>query len=153
MKWLCSTYLILLCHIGTVDSFTPSFHQGKVPHISLHPITRSTHRLYSTTIKKSEEVQEIKKSVNGVDVLSNAFNVAPKTILGKAVPYEELTIGVLKETYPGENRVSQTPDSIRTLIKAGMSVVVQSGGKFLVFGYDCGSVLFKFLTRILVIIS
>lgn len=46
----------------------------------------------------------------------------------EAVPYTELTIGVLKETYEGENRVSQTPDSVKNLVKAGLTVIVQSGG-------------------------
>ncbi|KAL3914860.1 MAG: hypothetical protein SGILL_005916 [Bacillariaceae sp.] len=44
-----------------------------------------------------------------------------------AVPYSELTIGVVKETFPGENRVSQTPDSVANLVKAGFTVVVQAG--------------------------
>jgi hypothetical protein len=58
-----------------------------------------------------------------------AFQEPAKTqILGQPIPYSELTIGVLKETFKGENRVSQTPDSIRTLVKAGMTVLVQSGG-------------------------
>lgn len=48
--------------------------------------------------------------------------------LGKPVPYNELTVGVLKERYPGENRVSQTPDSVALLVKAGLSVVVETGG-------------------------
>ena len=49
-------------------------------------------------------------------------------ILGGKIPYSELTIGVLKETTPGENRVSQTPDTIRQLVKAGFNVAVQEGG-------------------------
>jgi hypothetical protein len=49
-------------------------------------------------------------------------------ILGEPIPYSELTIGVLKEVYPGENRVSQTPDSVKNLVKAGFTVIVQSGG-------------------------
>lgn len=44
------------------------------------------------------------------------------------IPYSELTIGVLKETFPGENRVSQTPDSIKGLVNAGFTVVVEAGG-------------------------
>lgn len=48
--------------------------------------------------------------------------------LGNAMPYEELTIGVLKETYDGENRVSQSPDSVANLVKAGFNVIVQGGG-------------------------
>ena len=54
----------------------------------------------------------------------------PKSkILGQPIPYSELTLGVLAETFPGENRVSQTPDSIRSLVKGGMNVIVQQGGK------------------------
>ena len=48
--------------------------------------------------------------------------------LTTGIPYNELTIGVMKETYPGENRVSQTPDSVATLVKAGFNVAVQAGG-------------------------
>jgi hypothetical protein len=49
---------------------------------------------------------------------------------GVAIPYNELTIGVLKEKIEGETRVSQTPDSVATLIKAGFTVLVESGGTF-----------------------
>lgn len=48
------------------------------------------------------------------------------------IPYAELTIGVVKETLEGENRVSQTPDSVRGLVKAGFTVLVQAGGKLFV---------------------
>jgi hypothetical protein len=51
--------------------------------------------------------------------------------LGPAIPYTELTVGVLKEAYSGENRVSQSPDSVQKLVKAGIKVVVQSGGMYL----------------------
>ena len=51
--------------------------------------------------------------------------------LGEPIPYSKLTIGVLKETFPGENRVSQTPDSIKTLVKEGFTVVVEEGGSLL----------------------
>ena len=49
--------------------------------------------------------------------------------LGDPIPYSELTIGVMKETYPGECRVSQSPESVKTLVDAGFDVVVQAGGK------------------------
>ena len=49
--------------------------------------------------------------------------------LGESIPYSKLTIGVLKETFPGENRVSQTPDSIKSLLKDGFTVVVEEGGR------------------------
>ena len=45
-----------------------------------------------------------------------------------AIPYSELTIGVLKERTDGETRVSQTPDSVANLVKAGFTVLVESGG-------------------------
>ena len=51
-------------------------------------------------------------------------------LLGEPIPYSELTIGVLKETFPGENRVSQTPDSVHSLVKEGFTVVVEAGGEF-----------------------
>jgi hypothetical protein len=47
-----------------------------------------------------------------------------------AIPYSELTIGVVKETFDGENRVSQTPDSVAGLVNAGFAVIVQSGGMY-----------------------
>jgi hypothetical protein len=55
----------------------------------------------------------------------------PKVVIGKSIPYQDITIGVLKETFEGENRVSQTPDSVKNLVKAGFQVVVQSGGTLL----------------------
>jgi hypothetical protein len=63
------------------------------------------------------------------DKTSSAFSDdKSQKILGQPIPYSELTIGVIKETFKGENRVSQTPDSIRNLVKAGLTVIVQSGG-------------------------
>ena len=45
----------------------------------------------------------------------------------KGTPYEDLTIGVVKEIDPAENRVAQTPESLAALLKAGFSVVVEAG--------------------------
>jgi hypothetical protein len=70
-----------------------------------------------------------KEETTSTDTTAAAFQETKGSkILGQPIPYSQLTLGVLKETYPGENRVSQTPDSIKTLVKAGMTVVVQSGG-------------------------
>lgn len=41
------------------------------------------------------------------DSISEAFEGKKSKILGQPIPYSELTIGVLKETFKGENRVSQ----------------------------------------------
>ena len=37
------------------------------------------------------------------------------------IPYSDLTTGVLKETYPGENHVSVTPESKKALVDAGLT--------------------------------
>jgi hypothetical protein len=52
-----------------------------------------------------------------------------KRILGEPIHYSDLTIGVLAEDFDGENRVSQTPDSVLTLTKAGFRVLVAQGGE------------------------
>lgn len=46
------------------------------------------------------------------------------------IAYEQLTIGVVKESLDGENRVSQTPDSVQGLVKAGFTVLVEAGGTY-----------------------
>lgn len=56
-----------------------------------------------------------------------SFDDLSASKLGKAQPYSSLTIGVMKETFPGENRVSQSPESVALLVKAGFDVVVESG--------------------------
>ena len=54
---------------------------------------------------------------------------SPHQILGSPIPYSDITIGVLKEDYQNENRVSVAPDSVKMLVDAGLNVVVESGGK------------------------
>lgn len=50
---------------------------------------------------------------------------AAATPLG--LPYTSMSIGVPKETFPLERRVSQTPESVAKLVKEGFSVNVESG--------------------------
>jgi len=88
--------------------------------------------------------KEAKTVVESKDPAAKFLEDVGPQLLGKSIPYAELTIGVLKETYPGENRVSQTPDSIASLVKEGLTVVVEAGGKSLfIFSYSwrfCGLV-------------
>jgi hypothetical protein len=49
--------------------------------------------------------------------------------LGQPIPYEQLTIGVLKEVTEGEARVSQTPETVANLVKKGFHVLVEAGGE------------------------
>ena len=118
---------LLLCS-STVAAFTPlsqSFSAKPLLHAtSLRQSVKRPYNvfpIYATIPAKDEGVKSIEDATS--------FNVEQTMFLGRAIPYEQLTVGVLKETYPGENRVAQTPDSVRGLVKAGMTVVVQSGGK------------------------
>lgn len=79
------------------------------------PLKRPTTSLLSTTDRK-----KVQFNLMGIP--------EPKVVVDKSIPYSDITIGVLKETFEGENRVSQTPDSVKNLVKAGFQVVVQSGG-------------------------
>jgi H+-translocating NAD(P) transhydrogenase len=42
-------------------------------------------------------------------------------------PHSEISVGIPKETFENERRVSQTPESITKLIKSGFNVLVESG--------------------------
>ena len=65
------------------------------------------------------------------DWISEQFETkSPHQILGSPIPYSDITIGVLKEDYLNENRVSVAPDSVKMLVDAGLNVVVESGGKY-----------------------
>lgn len=40
---------------------------------------------------------------------------------------DALTVGILRETLPGEHRVALTPPSVPTITSAGLRVLVESG--------------------------
>jgi NAD(P) transhydrogenase len=80
--------------------------------------------LYSSVSNEKSDSLEKKTEE---DLIAAFEQPASARILTEAIPYEELTIGVSKETFEGENRVSITPDNVEMLVKAGFEVVVQSG--------------------------
>ena len=102
-------------------SFVPGLSFKKVPSVR---IARSKYHLFSSEDKTSTQNEAGFEE----DTASSSFLTKrePKILLDP-IPYSELTIGVLKETFEGENRVSQTPDSVRNLIQAGFQVLVQAG--------------------------
>ena len=104
----------------------PASHRASISSSSKAPT-----RLFSTVEdKKSESTpSEIESSSSSFDPAS-AFTDTSSKFLGDPIPYSELTVGVLKETYPGENRVSVAPESAKLLVDAGLSVVVESGGEW-----------------------
>jgi hypothetical protein len=92
-------------------------------------LAQQTQRRYYNSKRALYSTKDKEETTSTTDTTAAAFQeIKGSKILGQPIPYSQLTLGVLKETYPGENRVSQTPDSIKTLVKAGMTVVVQSGG-------------------------
>ena len=111
--------LMVLLFLAPADSFTTFIPKSAL----IRPTKVSSGALFSTTEKRPASPLEEKSDAVPRAPAKNRIQV------GKAIPYSELTIGVLKEDYPQENRVSQSPDSVAGLVKAGFQVVVQSGGK------------------------
>lgn len=116
-----------------VDAFSPLQTTARVPVVRVAQLQSKTIR-YATVPEQEEQVQEEPAAVttNGLtesDPTAAAFN---KLTVYDGIPYEDMTIGVLKEDMAGENRVSQTPDTVRNLVKAGFKVVVEKGGKYLI---------------------
>ena len=79
----------------------------------------------SDSLKSDSSFEKDKKEE--ADLIAAFEELDSTKILTDAIPYEELTIGVSKETFEGENRVSITPDNAEMLVKAGFQVVIQSG--------------------------
>jgi hypothetical protein len=84
-------------------------------------------RLFATVPEEKELIQELETKTVSSQVLASKG----KPSIWEGVPYEDLTIGVLKEDLAGENRVSQSPDTVRNLVDAGFNVVVERGGRSL----------------------
>lgn len=111
----------------SVSAFAPpaSTRTLKPPRLS-KARSASLERTSWVTYSTASPEQETAVDVTIIDTPSPVTQST--TVLGTGIPYAELTIGVLKETFAGENRVSQTPDSVANLIKAGFTVLVQAGG-------------------------
>ena len=91
------------------------------------PVSKKTASSSSTSIYATVIDND---SVAGAFLQEDSGSLASSdTAIFSPIPYSELTIGVVKETYEGENRVSQTPDSVKNLVTAGFTVVIQSGGR------------------------
>jgi hypothetical protein len=97
--------------------------------------TPSITALYSSSLSDADKAESTSSSSTSTstshqgeeEILSTFQSPTSSKILSDPIPYSQLTIGVMKETFKGENRVSITPDSAETLVKAGFHVVVQSG--------------------------
>ncbi len=110
----------------TTRSVFPS--SGNFHQVQQNRITTS---IYATV--EDEEKKGASAPTNDAAFISDAFNkddAEEALTFFSPIPYSELTIGIVKETFKGENRVSQTPDSVKGLVKAGFTVVVESGGMY-----------------------
>lgn len=165
-KWLLVIAIVAMVpHAAVAFTTSPSSALAAVSTSSsnrgLFPHRPSSHCRYVTRPQQDEQRQQeilavpsdhndddlmlaLTKQQQGSSSSSSASNNKTNKIrLDTAIPYEQLTIGVLKESFPpGENRVSQSPDSVAGLVKAGFAVLVQAGGTLLPF------VLFPNLVRI-----
>ncbi len=123
--------LAALLSVNPSHSFTlPSSHQAAIPHNGLST-TPSPFKYASIETPLFSTISDSKK---GADTTTKKYDPSddftgqsPSKILREKVPYSDLTVGVLKETFQGENRVSIAPDSAKMLVNAGMSVVVETG--------------------------
>lgn len=113
--------------------------RNRHPHASIASSTGpfrlpSPTQLYSSVSdeqdSKAAEQQQQEEEDYTAAVLKQTFESQESKILGQPIPYGELTVGVMRETYGGENRVSLSPDAVGLLTKAGLDVVVESGGAF-----------------------
>ena len=127
MKLLLTTSITLLLHLS--NAFVPTVHRSIVRSKDVH---LSLKNLPSFTFNtRSQMKSRMFSSVTDASEKQTAeISMDPKhNFLGDSIPYSELTIGVMKETFPGECRVSQSPESVKKLVDAGFDVVVQAGGK------------------------
>ena len=128
---------VALFAIPYANSFNlPSTHHRHRVINKLHSRRSSSSALYSTLEKKPKSSSDVEEEdfPNPEDVAAlttPSDELSTKNILGSPIPYEDLTIGILKESYPGENRVSVAPESVKLLVDAGLNVVVESGGEYI----------------------
>jgi len=108
------------------SSYTPATKSSPTyPYSRFETQTRSSVKYYSTAAAAT--------APSATPAAAPAATPAPASKDAKAAPptrgtpYNQLTVGVPKETFEGELRVSQTPASIQNLIKQGFKVVVEQG--------------------------
>jgi hypothetical protein len=151
-------FYISLCFTALFTELTEAFHASTYTVKHPSPLSWTQHVSFRRSARvsfqklasgsKSDQVLRVGKNLwatidktsHNTDLDSDLLLESTSTeedsnsaFLGPAIPYTELTVGVLKETYSGENRVSQSPDSVQKLVKAGIKVVVQSGGMYLLY--------------------
>mmetsp|Transcript_20427 Transcript_20427/g.31525 ORF Transcript_20427/g.31525 Transcript_20427/m.31525 type:complete len:1062 (-) Transcript_20427:163-3348(-) len=78
----------------------------------------------SSSLLQRRILQSQGTSVSGLRAFSaNPQDGAPP----KGTPYDKLTVGVPKETFPLEKRVAATPESVQRLAKPGFNILIEEG--------------------------
>lgn len=95
------------CRLPTCLAFPAPLHLQKYPSC----------RLSLTTVARYASVAS-----------STSSNHIPTSSPSAAQPYHSLTIGVPKETYPGERRVAITPANVKLLLKKGFTRILVERG-------------------------
>ena len=85
---------------------------------------RSMNGLRASTLGRRQLQKKLAASQLPVNI--RCFSASPdQPVFGElGKKYEDLVIGVPKESFPLERRVSQTPESVEKLVKAGFNVRV-----------------------------
>lgn len=124
-----SVALVVVVSIDTTDGFRIPTHlsnnaKSSSSSVSFHRShSPNNYRLYSTLDRPPTQLEDDVASATTPALLVKGMKVGP------SIPYSQLTIGVLKEIYTGENRVSLAPSNVKMLVDAGLKVVVETGGK------------------------
>ncbi len=117
----------------------PSTSASASANINIRSRSKTVNTLYSSVSDASDQSEKSQskavdveaKAKEEADISSILASFEPhgsnSKLMTESIPYDQITIGIMKETFPGENRVSITPDSAESLIKAGFHVVVQAG--------------------------
>lgn len=75
-------------------------------------------------LPQGRQLTVAKRSIHSSAVLNN--DKGAEEVPG--IPYQNLTVGVPRETYPSENRVAVTPAGVATLLKKGFGRVLVERG-------------------------
>lgn len=91
----------------------------------LHPVAPSTQ-----TLKRVAIATRLLRSLSTATAPAPASSAATTPAVAAAkygAKYSDITIGVVRESAPGEKRVAATPETVAQLTKKGYKVVVEKG--------------------------
>jgi hypothetical protein len=135
MKVIASLFAVLVVSIDTTDGFripTTLSNNAKLSSSSVHRgNSPNNYRLYSTLDRPPTQLEDevVTETSSSTTATTTPALLVKGMKIGPSIPYSQLTIGVLKESYTGENRVSLAPSNVKMLVDAGLKVVVETGGK------------------------